>query len=69
MDHPTLEERVAALERQLLQLTALLKIDRPVAPNWIERLTGSISYDELFLEALEYGRSLRMQDQPTDDII
>jgi Arc/MetJ-type ribon-helix-helix transcriptional regulator len=29
------------------------KIDRSIAPNWIDRLAGSISNNELFLEALQ----------------
>jgi hypothetical protein len=68
MNHPTLEERVSSLEAQLLQLTSLLKTDRPVASNWLDRLTGSISNDELFLEALEQGRSIRTEDQPMDEV-
>ena len=69
MNHPTLEERVSSLEAQLLQLTAHLKSDRPIAPNWIERLTGSISNDESFLEALAQGRSIRTEDQPVDEVV
>jgi hypothetical protein len=68
MNHPTLEERVSSLEAQLLQLTSLLKTDRPIASNWLDRLTGSISNDELFLEALEQGRSIRTEDQPMDEV-
>jgi hypothetical protein len=69
MNHPTLEERVSSLEAQLLQLTSLLKTDRPIASNWLDRLTGSISNDELFLEALEQGRSIRTEDQPMDEVV
>jgi hypothetical protein len=67
MSSQTLEQRVAQLEAQLLQITALLKTERTAIPNWIDRLTGSISNDDLFLEALEYGRSFRVADQPSDD--
>jgi hypothetical protein len=69
MNHPTLEERVSSLEAQLLQLTSLLKTDRPIASNWLDRLTGSISNDELFLEALEQGRLIRTEDQPVDEVV
>jgi hypothetical protein len=69
MNHPTLEERVSSLEAQLLQLTSLLKTDRPIASNWLDRLTGSISNDELFLEALEQGRLIRTEDQPVDEVL
>jgi Arc/MetJ-type ribon-helix-helix transcriptional regulator len=63
-----LEQRVALLEAQLLRVMTLLKTDRPVASNWMNRLTGSISNEDLFVEALEYSRSVRMQDQPVDDV-
>ncbi len=69
MNHPTLEERVSSLEAQLLQLNSLLKTDRPVAVNWLDRLTGSISNDELFLEALAQGRSIRTEDQAVDEVV
>jgi hypothetical protein len=69
MNHLTLEERVSSLEAQLLQLTVHLKSDRPVASNWLDRLTGSISHDELFLEALAQGRSIRTEDQPVDEVV
>lgn len=68
MSSLTLEQRVEQLELQLTQLTALLKTEQVLAPNWIDRLTGSISNDDLFLEALEYGRSFRVADQPSDEV-
>jgi Arc/MetJ-type ribon-helix-helix transcriptional regulator len=63
-----LEQRVALLEAQLLRVMTLLKTDRPVASDWMNRLAGSISNEDLFVEALEYGRSVRMQDQHVDDV-
>jgi Arc/MetJ-type ribon-helix-helix transcriptional regulator len=66
--HRLLEQRVALLEAQLLRVMTLLKPDRPVVSNWMNRLAGSISNEDLFVEALEYGRSVRMQDQPVDDV-
>jgi Arc/MetJ-type ribon-helix-helix transcriptional regulator len=66
--HRLLEQRVALLEAQLLRVMTLLKPDRPVASNWMNRLAGSISNEDLFVEALEYGRSVRMKDQPVDDV-
>ena len=69
MNHPTLEERVSSLEAQLLQLNSLLKNDRPIASNWLDRLTGSISNDELFLKALAQGRSIRTEDQSVDEVV
>jgi hypothetical protein len=69
MNHPTLEERVSSLEAQLLQLTSLSKTDRPIASNWLDRLIGSISNDELFLEALAQGRLLQNEDKPVDEVV
>ncbi len=69
MSSQTLEQPAAQLEAQRLQITVLLKTERIPAPNWIDRLTGSISNDDLFLEALEYGRSFRVADQPSDETV
>ena len=41
---------------------------RTLVPNWIDRLSGSISNDELFVEALEYGRSFRVADELSDNV-
>ena len=69
MNSLTLEQRVAQLEDQLLQITLVLKAEKTPVPNWIDRLTGSISNDELFVEALEYGRSFRVADQSSDEAV
>ncbi len=62
MSHPTLEQRVTDLEQQLARLSALLDVQKPqpvVKAGWLDRLSGSISNETLFLEALEYGKALR----------
>ena len=41
---------------------------RTPVPNWLDRLTGSISNDELFVKALEYGRSFRVVDELSDNV-
>ncbi len=64
MSNPTLEQRVTDLERELSNLYALLKVSKPTSPiksGWIERLSGSISNEALFLEALEYGKAIRSE--------
>lgn len=60
-----LEERVTVLERMVADLKQ--KVDRPAAKNWLDKVVGSISDDEAFLKALEYGRELRRADVPTDE--
>ena len=67
MNSLTLEQRVAQFEDQLLQITLVLKAEKTPVPNWIDRLSGSISNDELFVEALEYGRSFRVTDGLLDN--
>ncbi|MGK7902510.1 MAG: hypothetical protein AB4352_14050 [Hormoscilla sp.] len=35
--------------------------------NWLENVIGSVSDEQTFLEALEYGKSLRYADRPTEE--
>jgi hypothetical protein len=45
----TLEQTVGDLQR---------KVDsKPVTESWLQKLTGSISDEEVLLQALEYGRN------------
>ncbi len=55
-----LEERVAALERELRQMKALLATAQPSAAlPWWERLTGSFATDPLFEEMVAAGQAYR----------
>jgi hypothetical protein len=63
---PTIEQRLAALEEAVRELQSRLSAPTP-APNWIEKITGSISDVEAFEEALEYGRAYRHADRPPDE--
>lgn len=66
LDETTLEQRLAVLEHTVADLKR--QIDSvPASGNWLERITGSISDEPAFLEALEYGKSLRYGDRPTDE--
>jgi hypothetical protein len=40
--------------------------DKP-SGDWLEKLVGSISDEEAFLDALEYGRAFREGDRPTGE--
>ncbi|WP_017661807.1 hypothetical protein [Baaleninema simplex] len=52
------ELRLTQLEQAVSELQN--KVDRkPNANNWVDNLIGSISDEEAFLEALEYGRNFR----------
>jgi hypothetical protein len=57
----SLEERVAAVERELAVLRVLLpqKID---PKNWIEKLTGSMKDFPEFDEVLRLGREIRQAE-------
>ncbi len=61
--HPTprlLEERVAALERELQHVKAALATSQsPATLPWWERLTGSFATDPLFDEMVAAGQAYR----------
>jgi hypothetical protein len=66
LDQTTLEQRLATIEHTVADLK--LRIDStPTAKNWLEKVMGSISDEAAFLEALEYGKSLRYADKPLDE--
>jgi len=65
LDEATLERRLAILEQEVAALK--LRSDNiSSSSNWLDRLIGSISDESAFLEALEYGRSFRQADKPSD---
>lgn len=66
LDEAILEQRLAALECAVADLQRQLA-GAPVPSNWLEKITGSISDEPAFLEALEFGRALRHADRPPDE--
>ena len=62
-----LEEKVTDLKQEIVDLKQK-NIDQPTVTNWMDKLVGSISDEAAFLEALDYGRSVRQSDRPLDDI-
>lgn len=62
LDETAIEQRLATLEKEVAHLK-----QQSVSTNWLEKLTGSISDEAAFLEALEYGRELRDSDKPADE--
>jgi hypothetical protein len=67
LDQATLEKRLIDLEQTVADLKR--KSETNTTPNnWLQALTGSISDEAAFLEALEYGRTFRQSDKPTDEI-
>ncbi len=62
-DHPTIEERLAALEREVAELrqrpTPRVKV--PLGPNWVDAISGSMENLPEFEKVVEYGREIRRQ--------
>jgi hypothetical protein len=61
---PTVEQRLAALERAVTDLQHQLAA-QPPAGNWLERIVGSFKDKPAFDEVLEYGRAFREADLNT----
>ena len=66
LDEAILEKRLVAIEQAVSKLQ-LTTVERKPSENWLENLIGSISDEEAFLEALEYGRAFRQADKPIDE--
>ncbi|MBD2164261.1 transferase hexapeptide repeat containing protein [Calothrix membranacea FACHB-236] len=65
IDETVLEHRLLNLEQAISDLQR--KVAGKPSENWLEKLIGSISDEEAFLKALEYGRAFRQADKPTDE--
>lgn len=63
---PNIEQRLTHLEKQVSELQTKLE-QKSNSPNWLEQMIGSISDEEFFLKALEYGKQYRQYDKPIDD--
>jgi hypothetical protein len=66
LDETTLEQRLVTLEAAVSDLQQKLE-EKPASKNWLEKLIGSISDEDVFREALEYGRAFRQADKPNDE--
>lgn len=64
LDETVLEHRLLTLEQAVSALQH--KVESKPSENWLGNLTGSISDEEAFLEALKYGWAFRQADKPTD---
>jgi len=64
-DKATVEERLTHLEALVADLQR--QVSRNSQPeNWLDAITGSISDEEAFLQALQYGREFRESDRLQD---
>ncbi len=64
---PTIEQRLAALERAVADLQQQVAA-QPPPENWLERIIGSFKDEPAFDEVLEYGRAFRAADLPPEDM-
>jgi hypothetical protein len=64
LDETILENRLSSLEKTVSALQSQVK--GKSSENWLEKLIGSVSDEEAFIEALEYGRAFRQADKPND---
>lgn len=62
LDEENLEKRLVTLEQVVSDLQQKVE-SQPISKDWLQDIIGSISDDTAFLEALEYGRSFRQQNQ------
>jgi hypothetical protein len=60
------ETRLTALEHAVAEIRKQIS-DVRHSNDWLGKVTGSISDEKAFLEALEYGRAYRNADRPADD--
>jgi hypothetical protein len=57
-----LEERVAALEAELLRLKQVVEPEK--AASWVEKWAGAFLNDPYFEKAMKYGRQYRESLRP-----
>ena len=62
----TLEQRLVAVERAITDIQLQLAVG-PISPDWLDEVTGSVTDEAAFREALGFGRAFRSADRPTDD--
>lgn len=66
LDETILEKRLTTIEKALSDLQHKFE-SKPASENWLEKLSGSISDEAAFVEALEYGCAFRQADKPIDE--
>jgi hypothetical protein len=66
MSEVTLEKRMTVLEEAVRELREELTARKP-APDWLDRVIGSMKDEPAFDEVVAYGRAIRQADHPTVD--
>lgn len=65
MSFQPLEERVALLETEVMQLKQYLKQDDGLPLVWWQQIAGTFADDPAFDEAMRLGRQYREEQRPT----
>lgn len=63
----TLEERIAAVEKEVKQLKQAKSAQRPEEPRGWQRMVGIFADNPSFEEAVRYGREWRESEDLMDD--
>ncbi len=66
MAEATLEQRMTALEQAVRDLQEAIRTRKP-APDWLDRVIGSMKDEPAFEEVLAHGRTIRQADRPAED--
>jgi hypothetical protein len=66
MSEATLEQRMTTLEQAVRELQEAMRGRRP-APDWLDRVIGSMKDEPAFDEVLALGRAIRDADHPAEN--
>ena len=66
MPQATLEQRMTALEEAVCELQEAIQVRKP-APDWLDRVIGSMKDEPAFEEVLAHGRAIRQVDRPAEE--
>jgi hypothetical protein len=66
MAEATPEQRMIALEQAVRDLQEAMRTRKP-APDWLDRVIGSMKDEPAFEEVLAHGRTIRQADRPAED--
>lgn len=66
LEEKNIEQRLTAIEHTVADLKRRVDGEQ-ASSNWLELVIGSVSDEQTFLEALEYGKSLRYADRPKEE--
>jgi len=66
MAEATFEQRITALEQAVRDLQRAMGTRKP-APDWLDRVVGSMKDEPAFAEVLADGRAIRQADRPAEE--